>query len=207
MKLPEWMTKKPSEPGVADGLARFAERVAPLGKKQGAIVAQFPGFFRRDKRAAELAAFVAALPKGPQWAIELRHASWWHEDTYKLLSDANVTLVWSTLESGRTPPVVTSDSLYLRLFGDRELQPPYGTKRRDKTEELQYWAERVRDEGASATRADILISKYLEGFAPGSAATLCAMLGLPVPDVVSEKKKAEAGPAEPTKGPRQAKLF
>lgn len=203
LKVPDWIVKKPADEDAREGLRSFVAKLAPLAgaKKLGALVAQFAPTFRRDKREADLRAFVAALPKGPRWAIELRHASWWHEDTYKLLSDARVTLVWSALESGRTPPVVTSDALYLRLFLDRELQPPYGTKRRDNAPEMEYWAARLRDEGASASAADVMLSKFLEGYAPGSAATMRRLLGQPEPtwpDPIEDR---------PAEGPKQSKLF
>lgn len=201
LKVPDWIVKKPGDPAAAEGLASFAARLAPLKeeRKLGALVAQFPATFKREKREADLRKLVAAMPKGRRWAVELRHDSWWHPDTYSTLSDAGVTLVWSSVEAGRTPPVVTSDSLYLRLFLDRELQPPYGKKRRDKTDEIRYWADRIRDEGKPAKRVDVMMSKFLEGYAPGSAATMCGLLGLPAPDL---------GPkaAVPEKGPRQTTL-
>jgi uncharacterized protein YecE (DUF72 family) len=180
LKVPEWiLKKKPDDPDLRSALATLLDHLAPLAEagKLGTLVAQFHPSFRREKRAADLAAFVAALPRGPRWAVELRDASWWREETYALLREAGVTLAWSALGGeSRTPPVATTDALYLRLFGDRELQPPYDKKRRDATAELRLWADRVRDSGAA--RADVLVSKFLEGYAPGSAATLADMLGV-----------------------------
>ena len=183
LKVPDWMMKKESsDPDLHSALGTFLGRLGPLieANKLGTLVAQFPPFYRREKKAASLAAFVKALPQGPRWAVELRHDSWWDEETYAMLREANVTLVWSALGGDdRTPPVMTTDSLYLRLFGDRELEPPYGKKRRDATPELRWWAERIQAEGKSAKRVDVLVSKYLEGYAPGSAETLAKMLGVP----------------------------
>lgn len=193
LKVPDWITKAPGDERASEGLASFVKKLSPLreAKKLGMLVAQFPATFRFEKREADLRKLVAALPPGARWAIELRHASWWRDETYRLLSDAGVTLVWSSIESGRTPPVVTSDALYLRLFGDRELQPPYDRKRRDKREELAHWAARIQDEGGSAKSVDVLVSKFLEGYAPGSAATMCDLLGVPAPDVgAREGRKA-----------------
>lgn len=208
LKAPEWVSRRPADPEAAAGLAALVERLAPLreAQKLGTIVLQFPATFKREKREADVRALVAALSeaKGARWAIEFRHESWWHADTYRLLADAGVTLVWSSIESGRTPPVVTSDRLYLRLFGDKSLQPPYGAKRRDKADEIAYWAKRVRDEGASAGRADIMMSKFLEGFAPASAASMCRMLGLPEPDLSPRDKVDQKPPTK--KSPRQATL-
>lgn len=184
-KLPAAIVRKPGDPSVAGRMDAFLERIGPArdAGKLGVIVAQFPPFFRRDKQAAALDAFVASLPRGDAWGIELRHHSWWDEATYALLRDAGITLVWSSTENGRTPPVVTADRLYLRLFGDRELEEPFDTKKRDRAEEIAYWAARVKEEGAAAKTVDFLVSKYLEGYAPGSVAKACDLLGVPAPDV------------------------
>lgn len=184
-KLPDWITKSPVAPEVPDRIRWFLERVAPMREagQLGTIVAQFPPFFRRERKMAELEAFVQLLTPGYHWAVELRHASWWRQDVYKLLEAANVTLVWSSIESGRTPAVLTTDRAYLRLFGDRELQPPYDRKRRDRAEELQHWADALKANRAEIREADVMISKFLEGYAPGSAETMAEMLGLPPLDV------------------------
>lgn len=193
-KVPDWITRTPDEEGGERKIQWFVERVEPIRRagKLGALVAQFPPFFRREKKADALRTFVERLPPGHEWAVELRHASWWHEDTYRLLRDAGVTLVWNAIESGRAPPVATTDRLYLRLFGDRSLEKPWDRKRRDAADELSYWVERIRDEGRKARQVDVLVSKYLEGYAPGSVATMCEMLGIREPDVGDRRGRHEA---------------
>lgn len=203
LKVPDWMLKKkPDDPDTERVFAVFMDHLAPLieAKKLGTIVAQFAPQYRREKKAEELAAFVDLFPKGPRWAVELRHDSWWVDDTYDMLRKAGVTLVWSAWDgTNRTPPVMTTDSLYCRIFGDRELVEPFNMKHRDATPELEHWATRLKNEGASAKRADVFVSKYLEGYAPGSVATLAGLLGIPPPDL-------RAPVAQPKKGPRQVRL-
>lgn len=194
LKVPAWITKRPDDEENRGKLAWFLERLSPLRKagKLGTLVAQFPPFFRHDTRAPALRRFLAMLPEEERWAIELRHPSWWREETYDALRAAGATLVWNVVESGRAPPVVTTDALYLRLFGDHALPRPYDSRRRDAQDELGYWVERIRDEGRRARRVDVLVSKYLEGYAPGSAATLCEMLGLPEPRIGDARGRQEA---------------
>lgn len=200
LKIPDWiLRKKPDDPDLPRALDTLLEHLEPLAAagKLGTLVAQFHPSYRRDKRAEDLASFVQTLPRThKRWAVELRHGSWWHDDTYALLREAGVTLVWSALGgTDRTPPVPTTDALYLRLFGDRELKSPYDKKRRDATKELRLWADRIRDEGGAAARVDVLVSKFLEGYAPGSAETMGRMLGV-----------APARPLEETHGTRQTTL-
>lgn len=191
LKVPDWILKR-SGLDLASALETFLDRLSPLGDKLDTLVAQFHPSFTREKGDAALRAFVAALPRGPRWAVELRHPSWWHESTYDLLSGSGITLVWSDLGHLRTPPVVTSDALYLRLFGDRELPEPYDRKRRDATATLAEWAERVREAAPRVERVDILLSKFLEGYAPASAATMSELLDLPPPEQVARAGRKTA---------------
>lgn len=160
-------------------IEKLMDNVEPLAraKKLGTLVAQFGPTYKRAKKADELAAFVRALPKSPRWAIELRDPSWWHDDTYDTLRRAKVTLVWSAWDGKqRTPAVATTDRLYLRIFGDRKLKPPYAKKRRDRRAELEHWADAIRGAGPKVKRADVMVSKFLEGYAPASAATMNELL-------------------------------
>lgn len=186
LKLPDWMLSR-SGADLASAFETLLARLEPLraSGKLGALVAQFHPSFTREKKVDELAAFIGALPEGPRWAVELRHDSWWRDETYDLLRERGVTLVWSDLGHLSTPPIVTSDALYLRLFGDRALEPPYDKKRRDAKETLALWAERVRDAGPKVERIDILVSKFLEGYAPASAETLSDLLGIPRPEILA----------------------
>lgn len=182
LKVPDWILKKdPEDPDLARSLGVLMEHLAPLktSGNLGTLVAQFAPTFTHEKRAGHLATFLGALPEGPRWAVELRHESWWRDDVYDLLRQKGVALVWSELADGfRTPPVATTDSLYLRLFGDRELEPPYANKRRDAKDTLAVWVDRIGKLPEGIRRVDVLVSKYLEGHAPETVKTLTDMLGL-----------------------------
>jgi uncharacterized protein YecE (DUF72 family) len=46
----------------------------------------------------------------------------------------------------QTPPVVTSDFVYLRLIGDRRLaETEFGKIQIDRTEEIRNWANKMKD--------------------------------------------------------------
>jgi uncharacterized protein YecE (DUF72 family) len=50
-----------------------------------------------------------------RYAIEVRRKSWF-DKAYKLLSDDNICLAWSQLDTIQTPPDLTSDFIYLRFI-------------------------------------------------------------------------------------------
>jgi uncharacterized protein YecE (DUF72 family) len=192
LKAPSWFLQKdPREEDFPRALDVLLEHVAPLAEKGrlGTIVLQFPPHYRREARAEHLESLTRALPPHVRWAVELRHASWWQPETYDALRESGVTLVWSDLGRGvRTPTVATTDALYLRLFGERDLEPPYDRKRRDARGDLGRWVERVESAPSNVRRVDVLVSKYLEGYAPATVDLLAEMLGV------------DARPAPPTRG-------
>lgn len=81
--------------------------------KMGPILFQLPPNFAAN--AVTLADFVRLLPKTVKAAFEFRNASWFSDETYKILSDHNVALCMAENENLETPPVVTADFVYLRL--------------------------------------------------------------------------------------------
>ena len=54
-------------------------------------------------------------------------------------------MVWSQLAGIRTPAIVTSDFLYIRLIGDRSIQEKdFGTIQKDRVSEIKRWARFVK---------------------------------------------------------------
>jgi uncharacterized protein YecE (DUF72 family) len=88
---------------------------------------------------------------------------------------------WSQLAELRTPPIVTSDFLYLRFIGDRSIQEKdFGRIQIDRVIEMQKWAndiKTVEDEGIKL--AIISANNHYAGFGPGTVNIFRNMLGLP----------------------------
>ena len=54
--------------------------------------------------------------------------------------------MWSQLSELQTPPVVTTDFLYVRFIGDRSIQEKdFGRIQIDRIAEMQNWAENIKD--------------------------------------------------------------
>ena len=56
-----------------------------------------------------------------RYAVEIRHQSWFQDLAYNFFADNDLCLVWSQLAKIRTPPIVTTDFLYVRFIGDRSI--------------------------------------------------------------------------------------
>ncbi len=55
-------------------------------------------------------------------------------------------MVWSQMDKLRTPAVVTSDFVYLRLIGDRRLaDDQFGKIQIDRTEEIRNWVNKMKE--------------------------------------------------------------
>ena len=72
-----------------------------------------------------------------RYAIEVRHHSWFNELFYNVLKERNYCLVWSQQDILTTPPILTTDFVYLRLIGDRSInEKDFGKINKDRTKEM-----------------------------------------------------------------------
>ena len=93
----------------------FLESLNPLRDRNrlGPVLFQLSPGFKLDLE--RLRRFVGLLPRGVQIAFEFRNASWFDEDVYAVLRDANVALCLAENENLSAPHVITADFVYLRL--------------------------------------------------------------------------------------------
>ena len=81
--------------------------------KMGCVLFQLPPFQKGDPGL--LKEFLAILPKQVRCAFEFRHASWFVEEIYALLREANAALCLAESEKLVVPEVETADFVYFRL--------------------------------------------------------------------------------------------
>ena len=176
-----------------DLLATFVDTMRLLGDRLGPILLQFPPDFPAEERD-NLAAFLSRLPTGARFAVELRHRSWWNDDTADLFRAHDVC--WAAADYIYLPKEIrrTADFLYLRFLG-RHGQ--FATKTHelvDKTEELRGWRQKIEQqlpEMPASVDVYAFFNDDYAGHSPGTANRFKALLGLDV----------EEGP------PQQARLF
>jgi hypothetical protein len=90
-------------------------------------------------------------------------------------------MVWSQLADLQTPPILTTDFLYLKLIGDRSIrEKDFGRIQIDRILEMEKWAENIKTVQDEQIRlAIITANNHYAGFGPGSVNIFRNMLGLP----------------------------
>ena len=162
--------KKLKEP--AGPIERYFEPLRPVLGRTAVILWQLPPNWRRN--VERLDAFLAALPTGPRYAVEFRDEDWFHPDCYEVLDRHGAAHVWlSSSLTDRHELVRTGDHVYVRFHGLSE-----DAYRHDYTpEELEPWADRLREVAADGTPAWVYFNNDYEGHAVRNARTLVDLLG------------------------------
>jgi uncharacterized protein YecE (DUF72 family) len=160
VKAPQRITHIAKLANAAESTDIFVRTVEKLGPRLGPLLFQLPPFLRKD--TPRLAAFLEAAPKGPRYAFEFRHASWFDDETWATLRQYGASLCVAEGESLASPLVATAEWGYLRL-------------RRDEYPDalLADWAARIK---AQPWKEAFVFVKHDEGDAPGVAKRLAAAL-------------------------------
>jgi uncharacterized protein YecE (DUF72 family) len=160
VKAPQRITHIAKLVNAAETTDIFVRTVTTLGARLGPLLFQLPPFQRKD--TPRLRAFLEAAPKGPRYAFEFRHASWFDDETWSLLRTHGASLCVAEGEALAAPLVATADWGYVRL-------------RRDEYPDalLADWAARIR---AQPWTEVFVFVKHDEGDAPGVARRLAAAL-------------------------------
>jgi hypothetical protein len=93
-------------------------------------------------------------------------------------------MVWSQLAGIRTPPIVTTDFLYIRFIGERSIQEKdFGKIQKDRVLEMKKWSrylKRARDEEHKDRLSLVIVAanNHYAGFGPGTVNTFRKMLNL-----------------------------
>jgi len=121
----------------------FVQTMSLLGDRLGPLLLQLPPSFSVEGMGV-LEDFLSILPQGPRYAVEVRHRSWLGSDLPALLHEHGIAL--TLIDYPRMPRMeeATADLVYIRWLGDRrEFPPDHTDAKRDRTEDLERWSERV----------------------------------------------------------------
>ena len=173
-------------------LTRFFSNLEPLKSKILVLVFQLPPSLNFDTAESRLDVLSEHLPHNYRYAIEGRNNSWFSDEAISFLSEKKFSLVWSEIPMVDNPAPVTTDFVYLRIIGDRDLpDDAYPRKVRDKRDVLQKWANKLEGikSNSKVKFALAFTNNHLEGFAPSSANTLRKLCGLPELDWKGTQQK------------------
>ncbi|TMM16031.1 MAG: DUF72 domain-containing protein [Actinobacteria bacterium] len=122
----------------AEPVQLFLSRARHLGAKLGPVLLQLPPTLRADTGALD--ATLSCFPSDVRVAVELRHESWFTEETAGLLADHGAALCLADGPRLRTPLWRTADWAYVRFHEGRATpRPCYGRTA------LSSWARRLAE--------------------------------------------------------------
>ena len=145
----------------------FFDRATLLKEKLLAVLWQLPPSLKCDIKTLEN--FITLLKsQWPQYrySFEFRDESWFKEDTYKLLKDNNINLCIADSPTFPIHEIITSDFLYLRFHGGKEL---YGSQY--SKQELKSWHGKAKRWFTGAKLFCAFFNNDAHGFAIKNALT------------------------------------
>jgi uncharacterized protein YecE (DUF72 family) len=180
-KFPKVITHDKRLKDVDNDLEHFFNAIGPLSDKTLALLIQLPPSLQIYEGLQRLRELVRRLDSRFRYAVEVRHSSWFQDLAYSFFANNDLCMVWSVLEGLQTPPIVTTDFLYLRFIGDRSIQEKdFGQIQIDRVTEMEKWAENIKNvqENEHIKLAIVAANNHYAGFGPGTVNMFRNMLGL-----------------------------
>ena len=185
-KFPKVITHDKRLKNVDNELQLFFKAIEPLYDKTLALLIQLPPSIEIMEGLQRLRELVYKLDNRFRYAVEVRHPSWFQDLAYNFFANNNICMVWSQIVGIRTPPIVTSDFLYLRFIGDRSLQEKdFGRIQKDRSPEMRKWVKRIsraeksnEEENKRLKFAIVAANNHYAGFGPMSVNIFRKMIGL-----------------------------
>ena len=188
VKVPREITHDARLLGPGREIEEFAASALEFDDRLEAALIQLPPDFVPAEIDA-LEAFVAALPEGPRWALEVRDAAWFtgepHARLRAALTSRNVALAVSDgpfvpldtmLGELRNP---TASHAYVRWLGVRDSVARFDAVVFDRSERMQRWADAIRDSASKLTRVSGYANNQYAGHSPGTIRAVYEALGIP----------------------------
>jgi uncharacterized protein YecE (DUF72 family) len=185
-KFPKIITHDKHLVDVKEEVELFLKVMEPLREKTLALLIQLPPSMEIIPGLEGLRQLVPLLDSKFRYAVEVRHQSWFQDLAYNFFANNDLCMVWSQLAGIRTPPIVTTDFLYVRFIGDRSIdENNFGKIQKDRVLEMSKWARRVKrveeekkKENKELSLAMIAANNHYAGFGPGTANMFRKMIGL-----------------------------
>jgi uncharacterized protein YecE (DUF72 family) len=203
-KFPKSITHDKRLKNISKELEYFHKAMLPLKDKTLALLIQLPPSLKIIEGIENMRQYlVHELDNSNfRYAVEVRDRSWFQDLAYNFFADNNICMVWSQLAELRTPPIATTDFLYLRFIGDRSInEKDFGKIQKDRVVEMKKWSNKLKrvikeqqsggGRGRSVNLAIVSANNHYAGFGPETANTFRKMIGLPSIHWQENKKNKE----------------
>ena len=182
VKFPKVITHDKRLKDVKKDIERFYDVMEPLYDKILVFLIQLPPSLQIAEGIDLIKNLQYQLDPSFRYAIEVRHHSWFNELFYNYIKEKKYCLVWSQQDIVITPPVVTTDFIYLRLIGDRSInEKDFGKINKDRTKEMEIWSKILEDDDRKVkdlNMAIIAANNHYAGFGPMTAKLFSEMMNL-----------------------------
>jgi uncharacterized protein YecE (DUF72 family) len=151
-KFPQEITHEKNLVDSRDLAEDFVHTMELLGDRLGPLLLQLPPSFAVEGMGV-LEDFLADLPEGFRYAVEVRHRSWLGSDLTTMLREHGAVL--TLIDHPRMPRMeeATADFSYIRWLGDRREFPAGHTQlKRERDDDLRWWStvvDRLLGEGTT----------------------------------------------------------
>jgi uncharacterized protein YecE (DUF72 family) len=182
-KFPKVITHDKRLTNVKDELDYFFTSMRELDDKLLCLLIQLPPSMKISEGLELLERALPRFDPAFRYAVEVRDNSWYQDLAYDFFARNNMCMVWSRLHDLQTPPVVTTDFVYLRLIGNKWMDT-YGKVQDDGNTELQYWTNKIKqislyEEAANRVSGVVVsASNSYSGFGPDTANSFRKFIGL-----------------------------
>ena len=182
VKFPKIVTHDKRLKDVKKDIEKFYDAMEPLYDKILVFLLQLPPSLQIAEGLDLIKNLQYLLDPSFRYAIEVRHHSWFNELFYNYLKEKNYCLVWSQRDVLITPPVVTTDFVYLRLIGDRSIdERDFGKIQKDRIKEIQLRTNKLKDiqnNEKDVKTAIVAANNHYVGFGPMTVQLFGEMMNL-----------------------------
>ncbi len=157
------------------------------------LLIQLPPYFSAEKGFKSLENMMKRLDNRFRYAIEVRESTWFNKKIYNFLKENKISFAWSVRDELKTPPIVTSDQIYIRFIGDRSIdENDFGKIVKNRNKEMNEYVENIKKIPSNDIKHQIIIAfnNHFAGFGPESVNTFLKLVN--EPEVRWEKELEQA---------------
>ena len=180
-KFPKLITHEKKLNRALGDAEAFIGTMQVLGNKLAVLILQFAYDFTPDLRD-RLDSFLAALPEGTPYAVEVRNRGWLKTEFREMLSRHNIALVLQDLHTMPRLDWITADFTVIRWLGRRKDIARFDEIQIDRSQEMEEWAVKVSRFLADGVNVYGFFNNHFAGHSPESVRQFAALLGVDLMD-------------------------